>query len=232
MEKLKQLLNVLESMKSYRPRKGFNRFEVAIERCWRYGLIAAAVPFGILCGLAGWHNISALAQGWVTMAIWCAILSQVIAALSLLCPPLLLICNVWFWKENARALRDAELDHDLRLVNQLGRHGTSELMKAKHHLELKTKRLERRMGYFIDADAKKFAIFSLLILNYTIGNMLSHGNWQVLFSASSESPVSTQIVTIMMAFLFGVSIGAIFARVITNRDAYRIELIELALASR
>jgi hypothetical protein len=68
--------------------------------------------------------------------------------------------------------------------------------------------------------------------SYTIGNMLSQGNWQALFSTSFDSPISTQIVTIAMAFLFTISSGAIAAGAISNRDAYRIELIELASASR
>lgn len=106
------------------------------------------------------------------------------------------------------------------------------LKSAKNYLELKIKRLERRLGYFIEADGKKIAAFSLLVLNFTLGNMLTQGNWSSLFSTNLDSPLSTKVVTIMIAFLFLISISAMCIRFITNRDAYRIELIELSLASR
>jgi len=232
MEGLKQLLNALEGMKPYRPQKTSNRFEALIERGWKYGLIAASVPFLALCGLAAWHYFSRLSATWVEIAVVCALTSQALAALTLLCPPVLMMCHIWFWKEKARAARDAELDHDHRLAGQLGRYASSDLQRAKLHLDLKTKRLERRLGHFIEGDGKKFAIFSLLMLNYTIGKMISEGGWQTLFSASFDSPVSTQVITWIMAFLFGISLGAVAVRIITARDAYRMELIDLALASR
>ncbi|EGH45736.1 hypothetical protein PSYPI_26884 [Pseudomonas syringae pv. pisi str. 1704B] len=106
------------------------------------------------------------------------------------------------------------------------------LRNAKRYLELKIERLERRLGYFTETDGKKIDVFSLLILNFTLGNMLTQGNWLSLFSKSLESPASTKIVTILIAFLFVISIGAMCVRFITNRDTYRIELIDISLANR
>lgn len=232
MQNLKTLLNTLEAMKPYRPRKALTRFELVVDRVSKYGIIAASVPFFVLILLAIWHKlIFQLSSGWVTLAVWSALLSQLIATLSLLCPPILMVCSIWMWKERSRILRDAEIDHDQDFVAQLKCYEMGDLKSAKHHLELKIKRLERRLGYFIEADGKKFAVFSLLILNFMLGNMLTQGNWSSLFSTNLDSPASTKIVTILMAFLFAVSIGAMCVRVITNRDAYRIELIELSLAS-
>lgn len=233
MQNLKILLNALEAMKPYRPRQALTRFELVVDRVSKYGIIAASVPFIVLILLAFWHKlIFKLAGGWVTLALWSAGLSQLIATLSLLFPPILMLCSVWMWKERSRILRDAEIDHDQHFAAQLGRYEAKHLKSAKHYLELKVKRLERRLGYFIEADGKKFAAFSLLILNFTLGNMLLQGNWSSLFSSSLDSPISTQIVTILMGFVFAISIGAMCVRFITNRDAYRIELIELSLASR
>jgi hypothetical protein len=233
MQNLKALLNTLEGMKSYRPRKALTKIEAILDRISKYGIMAATVPFSVLIALALWHKfISKLSDGWVEVALWSAGLSQLVAALSLLCPPVVMVCSIWMWKERSRILRDAEIDHDQHFAAQLRRYDVKHLKRAKHHLELKIKRLERRLGYFIEADGKKFAVFSLLILNFTIGNMLLQGNWSSLFSTSMDSPISTQIVTILMGFVFAISISAMCVRIITNRDTYRIELIELSLASR
>lgn len=233
MQNLKALLNTLEAMKPYRPRTALTKFELIVDRISKYGIIAASVPFFVLILLAIWHKlIFPLSTGWITLAGWSAVMSQLIATMSLLCPPILMVCGIWMWKERSRILRDAEIDHDQVLVAQMRCYEVDDLKSAKHFLELKIKRLERRLGYFIEADGKKFAVFSLLILNYTVGNMLTQGNWSSLFSTSLDSPASTKIVTVLMAFLLSISIGAMCARFITNRDAYRIELIELSLASR
>lgn len=233
MQNLKALLNTLEGMKSYRPRKALTKLEAVVDRISKYGIIAATVPFSVLIILALWHKfISKLSGGWVELALWSAGLSQLVATLSLLCPPIVMLCNVWMWKERTRVLRDAEIDHDQHLAAQLKRYDAKYLRSAKYHLELKIKRLERRLGYFIEADGKKIAAFSLLILNFALGNMLLQGNWSSLFSTNFDSPISTQIVTILMGFIFAISLGAMCVRFITNRDTYRIELIELSLASR
>ncbi|MEE5061386.1 hypothetical protein V2J93_21595 [Pseudomonas alliivorans] len=233
MQNLKILLNTLEAMKPYRPRQALTKFELVVDRVSKYGIIAASVPFFLLILLAGWHKlVSQLSSGWVSLAVWSAVLSQLIATLSLICPPVLMVCSIWMWRERSRILRDAEIDHDQAFAAQLRCYEAVDLKSAKHHLELKIKRLERRLGYFIEADGKKFAVFSLLILNFTLGNMLTQGNWSSLFSTSLDSPASTKIVTILMAFLFAVSIGAMCVRFITNRDTYRIELIEISLANR
>jgi hypothetical protein len=233
MQNLKILLNALEAMKPYRPRQALTKFELVVDRVSKYGIIAASVPFFLLILLAGWHKlVSQLSSGWVSVAVWSAVLSQLIATLSLICPPVLMVCSIWMWRERSRILRDAEIDHDQALAAQLRCYEAVDLKSAKHHLELKIKRLERRLGYFIEADGKKFAVFSLLILNFTLGNMLTQGNWSSLFSTSLDSPASTKIVTILMAFLFSISIGAMCVRFITNRDTYRIELIEISLANR
>ncbi|KPW47360.1 hypothetical protein ALO95_200291 [Pseudomonas syringae pv. antirrhini] len=233
MQNLKALLNTLEGMKSYRPRKALTKIEAILDRISKYGIMAATVPFSVLIALALWHKfISKLSDGWVDVAIWSAGLSQLVAGLSLLCPPVVMVCSIWMWKERSRILRDAEIDHDQNFAAQLRGYDVKHLKRAKHHLELKIRRLERRLGYFIEADGKKFAAFSLLILNFTVGNMLLQGNWSSLFSTSLDSPISTQIVTILMGFVFAISISAMCVRFITNRDTYRIELIELSLASR
>ncbi|AWA38481.1 hypothetical protein DBV33_07710 [Pseudomonas fluorescens] len=233
MQNLKAILNTLEGMKSYRPRKALTKFEAVVDRISKYGIVAATVPFSVLIILALWHKfISKLSGGWVELALWSAGLSQFVATLSLLCPPIIMLCSVWMWKERSRILRDAEIDHDQSFAAQLRRYDVKHLKSAKYYLELKIKRLERRLGYFIEADGKKFAAFSLLILNFTLGNMLLQGNWSSLLSTSLDSPISTQIVTILMGFVFAISIGAMCVRFITNRDTYRIELIELSLASR
>lgn len=233
MQNLKMLLNALEAMKPYRPRQALTKFELVVDRVSKYGIIAASVPFFLLILLAGWHKlVFQLSSGWVSVAVWSAVLSQLIATLSLICPPVLMVCSIWMWRERSRILRDAEIDHDQALAAQLKCYEAVDLKSAKHHLELKIKRLERRLGYFIEADGKKFAVFSLLILNFTLGNMLTQGNWSSLFSTGLDSPASTKIVTILMAFLFSISIGAMCVRFITNRDTYRIELIEISLADR
>lgn len=233
MQNLKTLLNTLEPMRPYRPRKALTKLELLLDRISKYGIIAASAPFLVLILLAVWHKlIFQLSTGWVTVAVWSALLSQLIATLSLLCPPILMACSVWMWKERSRLLRDGEIDHDHGFAAQLNQYPIEDLKSAKHFLELKIKRLERRLGYFIEADGKKFAAFSLLILNFALGNMLTNGNWSSLFSTNLDSPASTKIVTLFMAFLFAISISAMCARFITNRDSYRIELIELSLASR
>ncbi|KTB82562.1 hypothetical protein [Pseudomonas syringae] len=233
MQDLKTVLDVLETMKPYRPRAALTKFESVVDRISKYGIMTAAVPFFLLVLLALWHKlIFTLSEGWVTLAIWSAMLSQLIATLSLLCPPVLMVFSIWMWKERSRILRDAEIDHDQHHTIQLRQYEVKSLKSAKNYLELKIKRLERRLGYFIEADGKKIAAFSLLVLNFTLGNMLTQGNWSSLFSTNLDSPLSTKVVTIMIAFLFLISISAMCIRFITNRDAYRIELIELSLASR
>lgn len=233
MQNLKIVLDTLEAMKPYRPRHALTKFELVVDRVSKYGIIAASVPFFLLALLAIWHKfVSQLSSGWVSLAVWSAVLSQLIATLSLICPPILMVCSIWMWRERSRILRDAEIDHDQAFVAQLRCYDAVDLKSAKRYLELKIKRLERRLGYFIEADGKKFAVFSLLILNFTLGNMLTQGNWSSLFSANLDSPASTKIVTILIAFLFAISIGAMCVRFITNRDTYRIELIEISLANR
>lgn len=233
MPDLKKLLDVLDGMKSYRPRGALTNFERVVNKGWKYGMQAAAVPFTILCLLAIWHKVVFPLSGeWITLALWSAVVSQLIAALTLLCPPLLMVGAIWLWKEHARALRDAEIDHDSQLVALLLAYESDELKAAKQYLEIKTRRLERRLGYFIEADGKKFALFSLLVLNFILGNMLTHGDWTLLFTGALADSVSTKIVMVVMGLAFAVSVSAMIARFVTDRDAYRIEIIELSLASR
>jgi len=208
MQHLKDVLNTLETLKPYRPPASLTKLERVMERISRYGLIASAVPFTVLAILAAWHKwIAHLSGAWITVALASAALSQLLALLSLLCPPVLLICTVWMWKERSRLLRDGEIDHEQA-------------------------QLERRLGYFIDADGKKMAAFSLLVLNFTVGNIFMKGDWSSVLATDFNSPVSSQIVMMLLALLLGVSIGAMCVRFITNRESYRIELLDAALLRR
>ena len=233
MQHLKDVLNTLETLKPYRPPASLTKLERVMERISRYGLIASAVPFTVLAILAAWHKwIAHLSGAWITVALASAALSQLLALLSLLCPPVLLICTVWMWKERSRLLRDGEIDHEQAQLAQLERFDATDLQAAKLHLEVKIKRLERRLGYFIDADGKKMAAFSLLVLNFTVGNIFMKGDWSSVLATDFNSPVSSQIVMMLLALLLGVSIGAMCVRFITNRESYRIELLDAALLRR
>ena len=229
---MKSALSRLEYMKPYRRNGNITKSDAFADKFLKFGVGIACVPLAFLCLLALWHNlILKLPPVMVAVTLWCAIAFEVIAVFSLLCPMIIIIGTSMLSGRERRELRDAEIDHEANQVAIITAYSSEELKSAKRYLENKIKRLERRLGYFIDSDSKKFATLSLLIMNLTIINALINGSWEKLFLTAGFQ-VSTQLISVIAAFMFFVSLSAIFARLIINRELYKIELIETALATQ
>ncbi|MGZ9669541.1 hypothetical protein ACXX9E_26365 [Pseudomonas sp. GNP014] len=231
MHEIERLLEKLDSVRPYRPSAPKTVYEAFLEKSFTYGLATAMVPFAVLCLLAMWHKLySPLSSGWVTVALWSGPIAQGIALLSFAAPMLMMARTIFSWRDDNRSYRKGEIEHDHLQASSLMEEPANKLELAKQRLELKIKRQERRLGLFMEADAKKTALFSLISLSYAFGNSVTHSDWSKLTATSFTSPLIDQIFVFGMIALLMVSISAIAIKIIANRDTYRIEIIELALS--
>jgi hypothetical protein len=132
------------------------------------------------------------------------------------------------WKENIYGKLLCDIDHDEQNATQLTDYSVNELSYALIFIELKIKRLTLRVNKFF---GEKTAFISVIGLAYSaskyIGGIDALKNTIMggLFHSDKES----MILVFALAFLLGLSLGALALKKVVTQLIYHKETIELAI---
>ncbi|MGV3346046.1 hypothetical protein ACGVWS_09940 [Enterobacteriaceae bacterium LUAb1] len=152
----------------------------------------------------------------------------IIGLIIMILPPILGIKHLIDWKREAFNDFVCEISHDEENAKYLLEYSEKELLYAIYWLQLKINRITIRISSFF---GEKTAVLSLLGLCYSavqssIGfNQLS----QTFTSGSFTSDTTNVFIMFGLAFLLGISLGALMLKKVANHQLYLKEVVELAI---
>jgi hypothetical protein len=194
-----------------------------------YSLLWAGVALAALALLAGWHQyITPLHTALINLALTLSALSAALVLVAFSAPIAASAINLFWWKKiNFKNLSD-DIQHESNLAAELTRYDEQTLLNAKYWLDLQMKRAEARVSYFF---GEKTAALALLGMAYICTKELGGLHWlgESLKTGLSLGNIGNTALLAIIAFIFGISIGALFLKHIAYRYRFQIELIDIAL---
>ncbi|EKN4936671.1 hypothetical protein EFW05_19055 [Yersinia enterocolitica] len=154
--------------------------------------------------------------------------STITGLLIMIFPPVLGIKHLINWRKETSDEFVYEIFHDEQNAMLLLDYSEKELLYAVHWLQMKINRVNLRVSSFF---GEKTAVLSVLALTYSavqssIGfDKLSHTFTVGLFA----SGITNTFVTFGLAFLLGISLGALMLKKFANHQLYLKEIVELAI---
>ena len=194
-----------------------------------YSLFWAGVALAVLASLAGWHRyISPLHTVLANLALTLAALTAALVLVAFSVPIVASAINLFWWKKiNFKNLSD-DIQHESSLAAELTKYDEQTLLNAKYWLDLQMKRAEARVSYFF---GEKTAALALLGMAYLCTKEFGGLHWlgESLKAGLSLGNIGNAALLGIIAFILGISIGALFLKHIAYRYRFQIELIDIAL---
>ncbi|MCE3028585.1 hypothetical protein [Salinicola sp. DM10] len=229
-----KLLTVLDRLAQYRPAGHQAPFERRVNRGATWALVAGGVLLALLGGLVLVHlTLGPLPAAFRWVALGLGLLAQLVSLVPLCVPILLagrlLVC----WRRIAREDLIREFRHDRAAVDRLAGFSTAALAEVQPWLEIKVRRLDRRVTLFFGSPTAGVSLF--LLASSAIEAL---GGVGVLSALSPAGIAWTRAGALQLAalvavcLLLGLSLGAMAQRWLATRYAFQAELVGLALQRR
>lgn len=196
---------------------------------WRFFLAGfLSLIFMVFQGLLYKHTIF-FHNDYFYMAF---LITSIVCMLSnfayMLSPVLIVIKLIFNWRENTYGELLCDIDHDEQNAYQLSDYSIEELSYALSFIELKIKRLTLRVNKFF---GEKTAFISVVGLAYSASKSI--GGFDVLKNIIMDglfhSDKENMIIVFALAFLLGLSLGALALKKVVAQLIYSKEIIELTI---
>lgn len=225
-------LSVLEYLSTCEPRPVKSKQtapDIRAAKIADYCLLFAGAVLATVAILAGWQRyITPLHTALANLPLILAALSACFVLVAFLAPIVASAINLFWWKKiNFKNLSD-DIQHESRLAAELTRYDEQALSDAKYWLDLQAKRAESRVSYFF---GEKTAALALLGMAYICAKEFGGLHWvgESLKIGLTLGNIGNTALLAVIAFIFGISIGALFLKHIAHRYRFQIELIDIAL---
>ena len=225
-------LSVLKYLSTCEPRSVKSKQtapDIRAAKIANYSLLCAGAVLATVAVLAGWHRyIAPLHTALANLTLILAALSACFVVVAFSAPIIASAINLFWWKKiNFKNLSD-DIQHESKLATELTRYDEQTLSNAKYWLDLQAKRAEARVSYFF---GEKTAALALLGMAYICAKEFGGLQWvgESLKVGLSLGNIGNTVLLAVIAFIFGVSIGALFLKHIAHRYRFQIELIDIAL---
>ena len=230
MLRINHIIKILGSIKSYTPHTYKSKLDKIANKIhgWLVALgLFLLVSFAALVFI--YKSMFFFRNGWVVSATFTIYFLGVIVGLIIMAlPPIIEIKYLIDWKKQASNNFVCEISHDEENAKLLSGYSEKELLYAIHWLQMKNDRIKTRVSNFF---GEKTAILSILGLTYSavqssIGfDKLTHTFTQGLFT----SGIANTFIILGLAFLLGLSLGALMLKKVANHQLYLKEIVELAI---
>lgn len=230
MLRINQIIKILGTIKPYKPYTYKSKTEKIIDKI--HGklvvlglvLIAVLVFFVILYKLDNRFQTTTIADIILTLYLSGMLTGLMIMIL----PPILGIKHLVDWKRETFNDFICEISHDEENAKLLLDHSENELLYANHWLLLKINRITVRVSTFF---GEKTAVLSILGLCYSavqasIGfDKLS----KAFINGHFTSDTANTFIMFGLAFLLGISLGALMLKKVASHQLYLKEIVELTM---
>ncbi|MEJ2768760.1 hypothetical protein [Mycetohabitans sp. B46] len=224
---INEILTHLASCKPYQPPRP--RWKYCVERAGKclFGIVVMYLV--ILGGFAWWHTcVAPLSRLLVNIVVACGYALLAVMWLSLLVLPLLAVFDLVGWKRTRPVSLLGEVATDERSVQFLLRQPEPQLQYAKHWLKVKAARVDGQVARWF---GEKTTIFSLIALTFSSVKDFGGLPWleRTLAQSMRAGNYLSAVFLGALVFVFCLSLGAMMLKVLRERYAYQLELVELAL---
>ncbi|WP_110691002.1 hypothetical protein [Salinicola endophyticus] len=229
-----KLLEVLDRLARYRPSAHRAPFERRVNRCANGALVAGGVLVALLGGLLIVHlTLGPLPAAFRWVALGLGLLAQLVSLVPL-CVPILLAGRLLVgWRRIALTDLSREFRHDRAAVDRLAGFSPATLAYVQRWLEIKVRRLDRRVTLFFGSPTAGISL--CLLAASAIEALGGFGVLSVVASADIEwtrSGAMQLAALVAVCLLLGLSLGAMGQRWLAARYAFQAELVGLALQRR
>lgn len=181
-------------------------------------VVAAVLLVGAIALAVGSNVVGPEHVGWVSSAARLAsALSVVISVIAVAIEMVVMAVQAFLTLRRAPQLMRAEFDHDRSHVRQLEQFEAGVLDDADHWLELKQKRMQRRLVRFFGGSDK---------IAFVVVIAAAWGSWKDL--APLVNGASPSLATFIAAFVAGLVIGGMAVARRLDQIAFQCDLIEMA----
>ncbi|CAG9181302.1 hypothetical protein LMG23992_04471 [Cupriavidus laharis] len=229
---LDKILRYLGNCEPFYPGSIRNKLERSAKRVSRALLWIGGACFLAALLLTGWNKFIGPVPDFLRLAAILLLLASVICTLfSFVIEPTVFLLRIRRWKEDARDATLHELATDHRHITPLLGYGEDALQFAKHWLLTKIGRIDGRITQFFGKETALFSQFGIAYAILKEGGGLPWLSSTVAHGLVEGNYVNTAILW-ALAFVFGLSLGAIWLRAVQGLSKYQLELVDLALKQK
>lgn len=230
MLRINHIIKILSSVKPYTPHTYKSKTDKIIDKMnGTLALFAALILFLLLIAISLYKLFEPFRCNLMICIIFgLYFIGTTIGIVIMLLPPISGMKYLINWKKETSNDLIFEISHDEENAKLLLEYSEKELLYSIYWLQMKINRINIRVSSFF---GEKTAVLSVLALTYSavqssIGfDKLSHTFTQGLFS----SGVVNTFIMFGLAFLLGLSLGALMLKKVANHQLYLKEIVELTL---
>ncbi|AHG21064.1 hypothetical protein Z042_16750 [Chania multitudinisentens RB-25] len=230
MLRVNHIIKILSSIKPYAPHTYKNRTDKIIDKIHGRLFMTGVIFLALLACLIALYRLTDLFRNdtmvYIIFGVYFGV--TITGLLIMMLPPILGIKHLINWKKETSDDFVCEISHDEQNAMLLLDYSEKELLYAIHWLQTKINRINLRVSSFF---GEKTAVLSVLALTYSavqssIGfDKLSQTFTEDLFT----SGISNTFIMFGLAFLLGISLGALMLKKVANHQLYLKEIVELAI---
>ncbi|WP_129543627.1 hypothetical protein [Serratia sp. 1D1416] len=236
MFRTNQLISIIKSFSPYKPLPAQNKVSRVVNGISRWLFITSFTSFTLTMliwffnsFLNNKNRIKTEEFGTLeSIALLLSILCLITGHLAIIIPAANELFNLKNWKKEEINNLIAEIDHDQEYAKNLMPYEIEELNHLSFWLNKKISRISKRISGFF---GEKTAIISMVGLIYT--HIKETGVIDKLLETNSITNRNynylDDITIYVLAFLLGLSLGAIFLKKIIGHYTYLLEIVELAV---
>ncbi|MFE8152966.1 hypothetical protein RBA63_13940 [Brenneria goodwinii] len=230
MLRINQIIKILSGIKPYAPYTYKSKTDKIIDKIHGRLVVTGIIIIAVLALCVILYKSSDFFKTDIITYIVFGLyfVGTIIGLIIMILPPILGIKHLIDWKREAFNDFVCEISHDEENAKLLLDYSEKELLYAIHWLQMKINRIIIRVSGFF---GEKTAVLSVLGLCYSavqssIGfNKLSQTFTDGLFTSN----ISNTFIIFGLAFLLGISLGALMLKKVANHQLYLKEIVELAI---
>lgn len=230
MLRIKQIIKLLSEMSSFKPYNYKTKSDRKINKINTL-LIKSLITLFIflIASIILYKNFNIFNSKSVLYFIYSTyVIFNIFGIIILFIPTIQLYLFLRSWKKETANEFICEIDHDEENAKKLMIYQKEELLYTTYWLQQKIDRLNSRVSQFF---GEKTAILSFLALCYSAVNAsIGFGKLsEIMTNGQLTTDKSNIVILFGLAFLLGLSLGAIMLKKVADHHLYLKEVVELAI---
>ncbi|HDH0831507.1 TPA: hypothetical protein PIQ33_005241 [Klebsiella oxytoca] len=230
MLRINQIIKILSDMKPYVPYTYKSKTDKVIDKIHGRLLAIVIIIIAALALCIALYKLTSFAKTDVMVNVIYGLYFTItfIGLIIMILPPILGVKHLIDWKRESFNDFICEISHDEENAKLLLSYSEIELLYAIHWLQLKINRITVRVSSFF---GEKTAVLSILGLCYSaVQASIGFDTLSKTFIGDLSNTNSTNTVIMFgLAFLLGISLGALMLKKVANHQLYLKEIVELAI---